>query len=207
MPLVWYSQHEVFSLLIAIGLADTIPQIVTRSAVALVVVLAESADSTVRFADGLASVVGQLIALGAATDLRFGAVVPRTAATATAADRAAEASRLVQLVARITLTAAVQIALTILAAQRAGKHTVAVVVTHKAIIALALTRNLTASVLAATLRPAHGYAHQTTGRVSGAADLDQGQPVGLVRLDDTGVRVLFHRIGATRMLENKKHYN
>lgn len=96
---MWYSQHEVFSLLIAIGLADTIPQIVTRSAVALVVVLAESADSTVRFADGLASVVGQLIALGAATDLRFGAVVPRTAATATAADRAAEASRLVQLVA------------------------------------------------------------------------------------------------------------
>jgi len=80
------------------------------------------------------------------------------------------------------------------------------VVTHKAIIALALTRNLTASVLAATLRPAHGYAHQTTGRVSGAADLDQGQPVGLVRLDDTGVRVLFHSIGAARMLENKKLY-
>jgi len=53
------------------------------------------------------------------------------------------------------------------------------------------------------LRPAHGDALQPTGRVSGAADLDEGQPVGLVRLDDAGVRVLFNRIGSVLMRDEK----
>lgn len=187
--------HAVVALLVAIGLADTVPGMVAGCAVALVVVLAEAPNSAVRFADGLASVVGQLVSLGAAADLRFGAVVPRTVATPTAADGAAEAARLVQLVARIALAAAVQETLSILAAQRTGEHTVAVVVLHESLVALALPRNPAAPILAATLRPAHGDALQPTGRVSGAADLDEGQPVRLVRLDDAGVRVLFNRIG------------
>lgn len=185
-------------LLIAIALADAILERVARTAVALIVVPADPTDAAVRVTNRLAALISQLIALGAAADLRLGAIVTRVIATAAAADGPAEATAFVQHVAHVALAAAIQIAASILAANGTREDAVPIVIAHKALIAIALAGHTASTVLAAANGPADGDALQASGRVAGAADLDRGQLVGHVCLDEIGQRIFGHSFRTRR---------
>lgn len=86
-----WNSNTLYSL-IAIGLTDIILESVARSAVALVVLPTDAANAAVRVAHGLATLVGQLVTLGTATDFRFCAIVTRIVAAAATADGATEAT-------------------------------------------------------------------------------------------------------------------
>lgn len=189
---VW-DANTLYSL-IAIGLTDIILESVAGSAVALVVFATDAANAAVRLAHGLAALVGQLVTLGAATDFRFGAIVSRIAVAVATTDGSTEATCLVQRVAGIALAAPVEKAASVLAAQRAGKHTIPIVVLHESLVAIALARQTTAAIRTATNGSADSDSPEPGRRVARATDLQRGQLIGHICLYVTGILVFVHHV-------------
>lgn len=190
--------------LIAVGLTDEVPEAVARSAIALVVLSTNTADAAVRVAYRLAAIVGQLVTLAAATDLRLGAVVTRVVVAVAAADGATEASRLVQRVANIALATAVEEAASVLATQRAGEHTVPIVVLHESLVAVALAGHSAAAIGTAANGSADSDALQPCGTIARATDLDGGQLVGHVRLYEIRVEVFIQHFRSTEQAREQR---
>lgn len=190
--------------LIAVGLTDEVPEAVARSAVALVVLSANAADATVRIAYRLTAIVGKLVTLAAATDLWLGAVVARVVVAVAAADGPTEASRLVQRVADIALATAVEEAASVLAAQRAGEHTVPIVVLHESLVAVALAGHTAAAIGTAANGSADSDALQPRCTVARATDLNGGQFISHVRLYEIGVRVFGQHFRSTEQAREQR---
>lgn len=199
---VWNS-NTLYSL-IAIGLTDIILESVARSAVALVVLPTDAANAAVRVANGLATLVGQLVTLGTATDFRFCAIVTRIVAAAATADGATEATCLVQRIPGIALATPVEEATSILAAQRAGEHTIPIVVLHESLIAIALAGRPTAAIGTAANGSTHSDPLEAGRRITRATDLEGSQLIGHICLYVTGVLVFVHHVRANWESERER---
>lgn len=94
------------------------------------------------------------------------------------------------------MAAPVKEATSILAAQRAGKHTIPIVVLHKSLIAIALAGRPTAAIGTAANGSTDSDPLEAGRRVTRATDLEGSQLIGHICLYVTGVLVFVHHVRA-----------